>query len=255
MLDIDQSLGLGYTSRTQQVRRVTEDWVARHGYCLRCNCDRLIQTPANTKARDFNCQECHHGYELKSKLGSFSTKVLDGAYGSMLTTIRESRTPTFLLLEYSSIGRVERLRAIHHSLITETAIQPRRPLAVTAKRAGWMGCNIVLSDIALQGQISLLESGRMMPKTTTRSAFASLENLATLSTDRRTWAATVLLLTERLPHHFSLQDIYQFESEVRFLFPNNRHVRPKIRQQLQVLRDAGLLIFLGGGRYERAIRT
>jgi type II restriction enzyme len=254
MLEIDQTLGLGYTSRTQQVRRVTEDWVARNGYCLRCDCDRLIQTAANTKARDFTCQNCSHGYELKSKLGSFSTRVLDGAYGSMLATIRESRTPTFLLLEYSIAGRVERLRAIHHSLITESAIQPRKPLAVTARRAGWIGCNIILSDIALQGQIPLLESGRMTPRTSTRSAFASLERLATLSPERRTWAATALLLTERLPPRFSLQDIYQFEAELQLLFPNNRHVRPKIRQQLQVLRDVGLLIFLGGGRYERAIR-
>ncbi len=29
----------------------------------------------------------------------------------------------------------------------------------------------------------------------------------------------------------------------------NRHVLDKIRQQLQKLRDLGLLIFLGGGRY------
>ena len=253
MLEIDQSLGLGYVSRTQQVRRVTEDWVARNGYCLRCDCDRLIQTAANTKARDFNCQNCSHGYELKSKLGSFSTRVLDGAYGSMLTTIRESKTPTFLLLEYSSVGRVERLRAIHHSLITETAIKPRKPLALTAKRAGWVGCNILLSDIALQGQISLLESGQLVPRTTARSAFARLDRLATLSPERRTWAATTLLLTERLPLRFSLKDIYQFEAEMRLLFPNNRHVRPKLRQQLQLLRNAGLLVFLGGGRYERSI--
>ena len=32
----------------------------------------------------------------------------------------------------------------------------------------------------------------------------------------------------------------------------NRHVRPKIRQQLQVLRDLGLLDFLGGGSYRLA---
>ncbi|MBI5242579.1 MAG: hypothetical protein HY922_02705 [Elusimicrobia bacterium] len=33
------------------------------------------------------------------------------------------------------------------------------------------------------------------------------------------------------------------------LHPNNRHVRPKIRQQLQVLRDLGFVAFLGRGRY------
>lgn len=34
-------------------------------------------------------------------------------------------------------------------------------------------------------------------------------------------------------------------------FPDNRHVREKLRQQMQRLRDIGLVLFLGGGRYER----
>ena len=34
--------------------------------------------------------------------------------------------------------------------------------------------------------------------------------------------------------------------------PGNRHVRDKIRQQLQVLRDLGFMEFLGGGRYRIA---
>ena len=34
-------------------------------------------------------------------------------------------------------------------------------------------------------------------------------------------------------------------------FPNNRHVREKLRQQLQRLRDLGLIEFLGGARYQR----
>jgi hypothetical protein len=33
------------------------------------------------------------------------------------------------------------------------------------------------------------------------------------------------------------------------LHPNNTHVRDKIRQQLQVLRDLNLLDFLGSGSY------
>jgi hypothetical protein len=38
-------------------------------------------------------------------------------------------------------------------------------------------------------------------------------------------------------------------------FPDNRHVREKLRQQMQRLRDLGLVLFLGGGRYERLART
>ena len=38
-------------------------------------------------------------------------------------------------------------------------------------------------------------------------------------------------------------------------FPNNRHVREKLRQQLQVLRDMGFVLFLGGGRYQSLTYT
>jgi len=38
-------------------------------------------------------------------------------------------------------------------------------------------------------------------------------------------------------------------------YPRNRHVREKMRQRLQVLRDMGLLAFLGGGRYVRLLRS
>lgn len=34
-------------------------------------------------------------------------------------------------------------------------------------------------------------------------------------------------------------------------FPDNRHVREKLRQQMQRLRDLGLVSFLGGGRYQK----
>lgn len=37
-------------------------------------------------------------------------------------------------------------------------------------------------------------------------------------------------------------------------FPDNRHVREKLRQQMQRLRDLGLVLFLGNGRYERLTR-
>jgi type II restriction enzyme len=48
---------------------------------------------------------------------------------------------------------------------------------------------------------------------------------------------------------FTLEDVYSFEQDLAAIYPNNRHVRPKIRQQLQVLRDNGWLIFEGRGTY------
>jgi type II restriction enzyme len=48
---------------------------------------------------------------------------------------------------------------------------------------------------------------------------------------------------------FTLQDVYAFAVQLEKLHPGNWHVRDKIRQQLQVLRDLGLIEFTGRGRY------
>jgi type II restriction enzyme len=248
-------LGLGYTNRAQQVRMISEDWITRHGYCLKCESDKLTPTPANTRTRDFFCEACRHGYELKSKRGVFTNKVLDGAYSAMMRTIRDGNTPTFLLLEYSATWSVQGLRAIHHSLITEASIEPRKPLAASARRAGWIGCNIVLPAIAIQGQIPIINDGVMHAKQAPREAFARLEGLSSLTPKNRSWAATILNLLQQLPHRqFSLGDMYRFEDELQLIFPKNGNIRPKIRQQLQFLRDAGLIRFCGEGRYERTTK-
>lgn len=241
---------MDYKSRSQQIRVLSEGWVAENGYCLRCDSNHLSPTRANTRTRDFVCDVCFHGYELKSKQGRFSTKILDGAYETMLRSIETNNTPTFLLLEYSSPWIVTSLTAVHHSLISRTSIEPRKPLSPTARRAGWVGCHIVLPAIALDGQIPLVRGGCLLPKMEPRRAFARLEGLALLAPETKNWAATILRIARNLnTSKFSLADVYEFEPELERLFPGNKNIRPKIRQQLQVLRDQGLVQFLGRGTY------
>ncbi len=48
---------------------------------------------------------------------------------------------------------------------------------------------------------------------------------------------------------FGLEEIYAKEGELARMHPENRHVRDKIRQQLQVLRDKGFLEFVERGEY------
>ena len=52
-----------------------------------------------------------------------------------------------------------------------------------------------------------------------------------------------------LQNEFTTADVYAFERELEKLHPDNRHVRDKIRQQLQILRDTGLLIHVESGRW------
>ena len=55
------------------------------------------------------------------------------------------------------------------------------------------------------------------------------------------------LLTSSPTSEFTNEDVYAFASELEKLHPDNRHIRDKIRQQLQVLRDAKLLIHVDSG--------
>lgn len=50
---------------------------------------------------------------------------------------------------------------------------------------------------------------------------------------------------------FKLNDIYKYENKLKSLHPRNQYVQDKIRQQLQVLRDLGLLQFLDRGIYKK----
>jgi len=50
---------------------------------------------------------------------------------------------------------------------------------------------------------------------------------------------------------FSLEEVYSFEKRLKHLHPNNRNVKPKIRQQLQYLRDIGLIQFAKPGLYKK----
>ncbi len=66
----------------------------------------------------------------------------------------------------------------------------------------------------------------------------------------RGWLLEVMRCVERIGRpEFTLDDVYAFEPGLARLYPGNRNVRPKIRQQLQLLRDAGWLVFEGRGHY------
>lgn len=50
---------------------------------------------------------------------------------------------------------------------------------------------------------------------------------------------------------FDLRTVYEFENELQKLHPENKNIEPKIRQQLQQLRDLGLIEFVQPGIYRK----
>jgi type II restriction enzyme len=240
-----------YTSKSQLARISTESWVAENGYCLACESDRIVATRANTEARDFECSHCGHPYELKSSIRKFGNTLVDGAYDSMMRRLDSNTVASFLLLRHMPPVGVLELLVIHRSLITYDVVKKRNALSSTARRAGWVGCNILLSGIPSEGRIHLIRDGLPLPKERSRTIFQATDKLSSESIANRNWSRVVLNCLHRLSgSRFTLSQVYSFEPELSRLFPANHNVRAKIRQQLQVLRDAGILTFEGHGEYQ-----
>jgi type II restriction enzyme len=64
------------------------------------------------------------------------------------------------------------------------------------------------------------------------------------------WILDIMNCIESLnKKEFNLDEIYAFEKDLKILHPENKNIRPKIRQQLQFLRDKNYLEFLERGKY------
>ena len=51
---------------------------------------------------------------------------------------------------------------------------------------------------------------------------------------------------------FVLDEVYRSEDVLKLIYPKNNNIRDKIRQQLQVLRENGIIVFIdGNGTYKR----
>jgi type II restriction enzyme len=240
-----------YTSASQRARISSESWAARELYCPRCPANHLNPLPRNTPVIDFRCPDCDSAYQLKSGASAFRDSLTDGAYSQMRSAILRDDTPNLLLLQYQLTPLVVvSLTFIPDFAFTLSALECRKPLGPTARRAGWIGCNILLTRIPPDARIVLIKDNRPLPAIEARRAFRKLKPLALVKAERRGWTLDVLNVVRSLrKREFTLTDVYAFDDSLCQLHPNNSHIRPKIRQQLQVLRDLGLLTFLGDGSY------
>jgi len=243
-------LASAYKAGPQIARVLSEDWCSRELYCPACDSNKLAQSRANTPAVDFICPTCHQRFQLKSLKKWGLKKIVDAGYHAMLRAIRADQTPNLLVLQYSAGWCVQNLQLIPRVFFTESVIERRSPLGSQARRAGWVGCNILVNQIPEDGRIAIVSDGLPIPVQRVRQEFSRVRRLAELPPLLRGWTVDVLYAIRRLgKSQFSLQELYAFESELRAIHPRNQNVRPKIRQQLQVLRDMGLIEFTRPGNY------
>ena len=175
----------------------------------------------------------------------------------MMARLNDVASPNFFFLGYDvKSSRVTNFFAVPAYLLDATVIEKRKPLNPNARRAGWVGCNIVMNRIPEAGKVFYVKDCKILQTSSVierwgRTAFLRREtNLVA-----RGWLLEVLRIIESFgAREFTLEQMYSFETQLKQRFPGNNFIRAKIRQQLQVLRDAGLVAFKGRGHYTANFR-
>jgi type II restriction enzyme len=240
-----------YKSASQRARIGTESWGAANFFCPACESPRLNVAPRNTVAVDYFCPSCESPFQLKSQSKPLGARIVDAAYSEMKRAILEDRTPNLFVLHYDlDAWAVRSVLLVPHFALALSAVERRKPLAAMARRAGWVGCNILLDKIPVHARISVVNEGTPQTSQQVRASYNRLRPLEKLRVEKRGWTLDVLQVVQSLGKlEFTLADVYAHAAALAKLHPHNAHVRPKIRQQLQVLRDLGLLTFLGSASY------
>lgn len=252
-LRFDTTLINGYKSASQQARVMTESWLASNMYCPICGAESIQKAEANAPVKDYVCKNCCAQYELKSKKSTtdrFNTSVNDGVYRTMIERITSLDNPSFFFLHYDRY-EVNNLIIVPKCFFIPEIIQKRPQLKRTAARAGWEGCNILLGHVPDSAKIPIVRNGVVLDAADVCRRYNQVYSLQTKSIESRGWLFDVLQCTERLGATFTLEQMYAFVDLLKAKHPQNNNIEAKIRQQLQFLRDKGLIEFVSRAVYQK----
>ncbi|MBI4706376.1 MAG: restriction endonuclease [Candidatus Omnitrophica bacterium] len=251
-ISLDKEVARFYISSSQKSRVLTEDWVNREVFCPACGYN-IRHYENNRPVADFYCSKCSEDYELKSKKDGIGNKIVDGAYRTMIERLQTNKNPNFFLLNYNLRSfEVLNLLVIPKHFFVPHIIEERKPLSQSARRAGWVGCNISLQNIPQTGKIYYIkdkqvESKEEVLRTWKKTLFLREEK----ETPAKGWVLDIMNCIDKLgKRRFNLEEVYFFKEFLGEKHPQNRHIKDKIRQQLQFLRDKGYLRFIARGEYE-----
>jgi len=160
-LSLDLELAETYTSTSQKARVLTEGWVLNEVYCPSCG-GPVDNYDNNKPVADFFCKKCIEDFELKSKNGKIGKKVSAGAYSQMIKRISSPMKPNFFFMGYLDTMNVSDFFVVPKHFFVSEIIEERKPLTDTARRAGWIGSNILFSKIPKAGQIFYVEDGKIV---------------------------------------------------------------------------------------------
>lgn len=252
-LSLDIKLADGYKNQSQKIRVLTEQWVDSQIFCP--NCGGGVENYANNKpVADFYCKKCSEDFELKSKKGKIGKKIPAGAYFKMIERLNSQQKPHFFFMGYLATLLINDFFVIPKYFFVPEIIEKRKALAENARRAGWVGANILFFKIPGSGKIFYVENGKEISKKEVLQKWKKIAFLKKVKQpELKGWILDIMNCIESLgKNKFSLSEIYKFEKDLEKLHPENKNIKAKIRQQLQFLRDKGYLKFIKPGKYKLA---
>ena len=210
-----------YKSASQRARIGTESWGAANFFCPACESPRLNVAPRNTVAVDYLCPSCESPFQLKSQSKPLGGRIVDAAYSQMKHAILKDRTPNLFVLHYDlATWAVRTVLLVPHFALALSAVERRKPLAATARRAGWVGCNILLDKIPLHARIPLVSDGTPHIPREVRISYNRLRPLEKLQVEKRGWTLDVLQVVQSLGKlEFTLADVYAHAGALAKLHP------------------------------------
>jgi type II restriction enzyme len=227
-LKLNLDLVSGYKSNSQKARILTQSWIEENMYCPICSSDRLQPTTEGTPTIDFICPDCIEPFQLKSQNHSFGKKIVDAAYQPMVQSIKRGSVPNFFFLHYDATSwEVKNLLSIPRYFFNHSIIEKRKPLSQSARRAGWIGCNILLGNLPDDGKIPIISSSHPLNCQDVRKQWKRFAFLYEIKPEYRGWTVDVISCIRKIPTNtFNLADVYSFEKYLAKLHPNNKNVRP-----------------------------
>ena len=240
-----------YKSNAQKIRVLSEDWATKEIFCPNCG-NSIVDYENNRPVADFYCPNCNEDYELKSKKDNIGKKIVDGAYSTMIERLQSQNNPNFFFLNYDlQTYEVINFLVIPKHFFVPEIIEKRKPLSQNARRAGWIGCNILLEDIPKSGKIFYIKNKQVRAKKNILDDWQKTFFLREAKkTELKGWILDIMKCIDNLgKREFTLDEIYSFENILAQKYVNNKHIKDKIRQQLQFLRDKGYLEFVNRGIY------
>jgi len=242
-----------YSSNSQKIRLISELWTGKNIFCPNCG-NNLKNLENNKKVSDFLCETCLENYEQKAGQKKFKGKVISSEYQTMIDRLSAKDKPHFFFLHYLIQDySVNDFFVVPKYFFVPAIVEKRKALTEKARRKGWEGSFLLFSKIPDSGKIYYVENGKQFSKKEILAKWhktAFLKNIK--KDDLKGWTLDIMNCIDSLnKKEFSLQDMYNFEKDLAILHPENKNIKPKIRQQLQFLRDKNYLTFTGRGTYQQ----